>query len=126
MFRQIFALGAAGMGVIGAGLGLSAPGQADEPPFHILSTQDLCNLVWPTSQAMPNPEYFGAICVRHGGVLLRLSRAMPDVISNTFVLDPGSAPELPITSARVNPNDPLSDWLIPDCNIPNRIDCGPA
>ncbi|MFY1621317.1 hypothetical protein, partial [Micromonospora sp. WMMD736] len=98
---------------------------ADEQTYHILSTQDLCNLVWPASQAQPNPERFGAICVRQGGVLLRLARAMPDVFTNTFDLDPGSAPELPITSVRINPDDPLSDWLIPDCYVPGRIDCRP-
>lgn len=122
MFRSIMSV-AAGLGMVGFGVATALPAQADEPPFHILSTQDLCNLVWPTSQAMPNPEYFGAICVRQGGLLLRMARAMPDVMTNTFVLDPGAAPELPIDSVRVNPNDPLSDWVIPDCYVPGRIDC---
>lgn len=93
--------------------------------FHILGTQDLCNLVWPSSEAQPNPKDFGAICVRQGGVLLLLSRAS-ELFNNTFVLKPGNAPELPKESVRVNPADPMSDWLIPDCFVPDRIDCNPS
>ena len=92
--------------------------------FHILSTQDLCNLVWPDSEAQPSPKDFGAICVRQGGVLLRQSRAS-ELFNNTFTLKPGNAPELPKESVRVNPADPMSDWLIPDCYVPDRIDCNP-
>ena len=93
--------------------------------FHILSTQDLCNLVWPSSEAQPNPIQFGAVCVRQGGVLLRLSRDSI-LFNNTFTLAPGRAPELPKESVRVNPADPMSDWIIPDCHVPDRIDCNPA
>ena len=39
------------------------------------------------------------------------------------VVEPGKAPQLPIGSQRVNPNDPLSDWIIPDCYVPGRADC---
>jgi len=124
VFRKL-AVGAVGLGVLSAGLLAAPPAHADEPPFHILSAQDLCNLVWPSSQAMPNPADFGAIsCVRQGGVLLRLARAMPQVYSNTFVLEPGAAPELPMGSVRVDPNDQMSDWIIPDCHVPGRLDCG--
>lgn len=97
---------------------------ADSTPYHVLSSQDLCNLIWPTSQAMPDPAKFGALCVRKGGVLERLARQMPAIYSNTFKLEPGSVVELPVGSARINPEDPLSDWVIPDCDVPHRIDCG--
>lgn len=125
----------AGMGLV-AGLGVvTAPPAFADPPaqpqgetgYHILSSQNLCNLVWPTSQAMPDPaEPVGTICVRHGGLLTRLSRAFPAFVSDTYKLAPGSAKELPVGSVRIHPNDPLSDWLIPDCNIPNRVDCPPS
>jgi len=49
---------------------------------------------------------------------------MPSLYSNTFPLEPGKAPELPIGSTRVDPNDPVSDWIIPDCYVPGRVDCG--
>jgi hypothetical protein len=78
---------------------------------------------------MPDPAKqapaVGLICVRQGGLLLRLARDMPAIVANTFVLEPGKAPELPKGSVRVNPNDPLSDWIIPDCSVPDRIDCNP-
>lgn len=100
---------------------------AEEPRSHILSAQDLCNLAWPASQAMPSPsepdEAF--VCVRHGGVLQRLANAMPTMLANTKVMKPGSALELPIGSFRVNPNDPMSAWVIPDCHVPGRLDCTP-
>ena len=50
---------------------------------------------------------------------------MPAIFNNIFYLEPGKAPELPKGSVRVNPNDPLSDWIIPDCYVPDRIDCNP-
>lgn len=122
----------AGLGLV-AGLGVIAapPVMADPPaqplgeaPYHVLSSQDLCNLIWPTSQAMPDPaEPVGTICVRRGGLLTRLSRAFPAFVSDTYKLAPGAANELPVGSVRIHPDDPLSDWLIPDCHIPNRIDC---
>lgn len=122
----------AGLGLV-AGLGVVAapPVMADPPaqplgeaPYHVLSSQDLCNLIWPTSQALPDPaEPVGTICVRRGGLLTRLSRAFPAFVSDTYKLAPGSANELPVGSVRIRPDDPLSDWLIPDCHIPNRIDC---
>jgi hypothetical protein len=116
------------------GPGESADPPSDQPPsgayaasggtFHILTTQDLCNLIWPSSEAQPNPMQFGAICVRQGGVLLRLTRDSI-LFNNTFTLAPGRAPELPKESVRVNPADPMSDWIIPDCSVPDRIDCNP-
>ncbi len=118
-----------GLGLLGAGFGGASPARADDPPYHIMSAQDLCNLVYPHSEAMPDPAKtppaVGLICVRQGGLLLRLARDMPAIVANTFVLEPGKAPELPKGSVRVNPTDPLSDWIIPDCYIPDRIDCNP-
>lgn len=98
---------------------------ADEPRFHILSAQDLCNLAWPASQAMPSPSEpdKAFVCVRHGGVLQRLANAMPTMLANTKVMKPGSALELPIGSFRVDPTDPMSAWVIPDCHVPGRLDC---
>jgi len=154
VFRGLVAstvgLGIVGAGFIGAPVAYSddspaAPGPAEQSPdpappgeqtpsgayaasggtFHVLSSQDLCNLIWPSSEAQPNPMQFGAICVRQGGVLLRLSRDSI-LFNNTFTLAPGRAPELPKESVRVNPADPLSDWIIPDCSVPDRIDCNPA
>lgn len=123
MFWEI-AVGAAGLGVLTAGLAATSPAYADDPPFHILSSQDLCNLIWPGSQAMPDPaKPVGAICARQGGLLSRLSNSMPSIFRDTRILEPGKAPELPIGSVRVDPNDPLSDWIIPDCYVPGRVDC---
>lgn len=105
----------------------AAPAQADDAaPNHILSAQNLCDLVWPTSQVMPDPARFGAVCVRHDGLLFRMSRALPNFFTSMFRLEPGSALELPVGSTRTNPNDPLSDWIIPDCSVPNRTDCSPT
>ncbi len=123
MLRGIAAT-AVGLGVLGAGFASTTPAHADDPPFHILSSQDLCSLIWPGSQAMPDPaKPVGTICARLGGVLSRLSNIMPTIFVDTRVLEPGKAPELPIGSQRVNPNDPLSDWIIPDCYVPGRVDC---
>lgn len=108
------AVAIAGLGMSLTGIGAAPVAFAEEPPFHILSSQDLCNRIWPTSQAMPRPEEFGAMCARKGGVLERLSKSFPAFVSNTFKLEPGSAVELPVGSVRVNPNDPISDWIIPD------------
>lgn len=112
--------------LFGGAMAASGTARADDPapPYHILSSQDLCNLIWPASQAMPDPAEFGTVCVRHGGVLMRLSRALPAFVANTFALKPGAAVELPVGSARVNPDDPMSDWLIPDCAVAARLDCG--
>ena len=125
------AVAAVGLGLLSAGFGAS-PVRADPDPgpsYHILSAQDLCNLVWPSSEAMPDPSKeppaVGLICVRQGGLLLRGARDMPAIFNNTFYLEPGKAPELPKGSVRVNPKDPLSDWIIPDCYVPDRIDCNP-
>ena len=140
---------AVALGVLGVGSMWAPVAHADDPPavpapdpappsdqppsgayaasggtFHILSSQDLCNLIWPSSEAQPNPMQFGAICVRQGGVLLRLTRDSI-LFNNTFTLAPGRVPELPKESVRVNPADPLSDWIIPDCYVPDRIDCNP-
>lgn len=127
--RRGLGIAAVGIGFASAGFMGSPPAQADDPPYHILSAQDLCNLVWPSSEAMPDPAKqppaVGLICVRQGGALLRLARDMPAIFSNSFTLEPGKAPELPKGSVRVNPNDPLSDWIIPDCYVPDRIDCNP-
>ena len=126
--RRGLAITAVGLGLVSAGLG-GAPAPQADPGYHILSAQDLCNLVWPSSEAQPDPAKqppaVGLICVRQGGALLRLARDMPAIFANVFVLEPGKAPELPKGSVRVNPNDPLSDWIIPDCNVPDRIDCNP-
>lgn len=122
--RITLASAAVGLCVLGAGLVAAPLTSADDGEgFHILSAQDLCNLVWPSSQAQPNPGEFGLICVRQGGVLFRLSRDMPDIFHYTFTPAPGKAPELPKGSVRVDPTDPLSDWIIPDCHVPGRIDC---
>ncbi len=131
--RRGLAVTAVGLGLVGAGLGNAPSARTDpDPPapaYHILGAQDLCNLVYPSSEAMPDPSKqppaVGLICVRQGGALLRLARDMPAIFSNTFALEPGKAPELPKGSVRVNPTDPLSDWIIPDCYVPDRIDCNP-
>ncbi|KWX20051.1 hypothetical protein AFM11_32290 [Mycolicibacterium wolinskyi] len=62
---------------------------------------------------MPRPDKFGTVCARKGGVLERLAKSMPSFVSDTFNLEPGSAVELPVGSVRVNPDDPMSDWIIP-------------
>ncbi len=88
----------AGLGLV-AGLGVVAapPVMADPPaqplgklPITSWSSQDLCNLIWPTSQALPDPaEPVGTICVRRGGLLTRLSRAFPASVSDTYKPRPG-------------------------------------
>ncbi len=132
--RQGLGVTAVGLALIGYGLLGAPPAKTDPDPapdngYHILSAQDLCNLVYPSSEAMPDPSKqppaVGLICVRQGGALLRLARDQPAIFSNTFTLEPGKAPELPKGSVRVNPTDPLSDWIIPDCYVPDRIDCNP-
>jgi hypothetical protein len=123
MLRGI-TVAAVGLGVVGAGFATTAPGYADDPPFHVLSSQNLCNLIWPSSQAMPDPSKpVGTVCVRQGGLLSRLAKALPGTFQDTFILEPGKAQQLPVGSVRINPNDPLSDWLIPDCHVPGRVDC---
>jgi hypothetical protein len=118
------AVGAVGLGFLLAVLAATSPAYAGPTGSHVLSAQDLCNLVWPNSEAMPNPRKpVGLICVRQGGLLLRLARDFPAVVTNTFILEPGRAPELPFNSVRVDPGNPLSDWVIPDCSVPDRIDC---
>jgi hypothetical protein len=52
-----------------------------------------------------------------------LAKALPGTFQDTFILEPGKAVQLPIGSVRVNPDDPMSDWIIPDCNVPGRVDC---
>lgn len=121
---QGISVAAVGLGVLGAGVAALAPAHADDPPFHILSSQSLCNMIWSGSQAMPDPaKPVGTICARQGGLLSRLSGMMPSIFVDTRVLEPGKAPQLPIGSQRVNPSDPLSDWIIPDCHVPGRMDC---
>ncbi len=123
MLRGI-AVAAVGVGVLGSGFAATTPAYADDPHFHILSSQSLCDLVWQGSQAMPDPSKpVGTICARRGGVLTRLANMMPAIFMDTRVLEPGKAPELPIGSSRVDPDDPLSDWIIPDCYVPGRVDC---
>ncbi|MGV0814954.1 hypothetical protein ABQF34_23565 [Mycolicibacterium boenickei] len=112
------------LGMICTGMGLVPNAFGDETPYHIRSAQDLCNSIWPTSQAMPRPDEFGTVCARKGGVLERLSKSMPAFISDTFKLEPGSAVELPVGSVRVNPDDPMSDWIIPDCHVSGGPECG--
>lgn len=112
------------LGMFWIGIGVAPSAFGDEAPFHILSSQDLCNSIWPTSQAMPRPDEFGTVCARKGGVLERLSKSMPAFISDTFKLEPGSAVELPVGSVRVNPDDPMSDWIIPDCHVSGGPECG--
>lgn len=115
---------AIGLGILGAVIASAASAHADDPPFHILSSQSLCDLIWSGSRAMPDPaKPVGTICARQGGVLSRLSGMMPTIFADTRVLEPGKSPELPIGSQRVNPSDPLSDWIIPDCHVPGRVDC---
>jgi hypothetical protein len=123
MLRGI-AVTTVGLGVLAGEFAATSPAYADEPPFHVLSSQDLCNLVWPGSQAMPDPaKPVGTICARQGGLLSRLASMMPTIFVDTRVLEPGKVPQLPMGSQRVNPDDPLSDWIIPDCYVPGRIDC---
>lgn len=123
MLREI-AVTAVGLGVLGAEFAATPSAYADDPSSHILSSQNLCDLVWPGSQAMPDPaKPVGTICARQGGLLSRLSNMMPSIFVDTRVLEPGKFPQLPMGSQRVNPNDPLSDWIIPDCYVPGRIDC---
>lgn len=123
---RVFRGAVVGLACGGAACGMSVAGTAhadDQPSVHILSAQDLCNLVWPSSQAVPDDTTFGALCVRPGGLLERLHRTWPASFEYQFQLKPGSAVELPVGSVRVDPNDPMSAWIIPDCYIPNRIDC---
>ncbi len=81
-------------------------------------------MIWPGSQAMPDPaKPVGTICARQKGALSRLSGAMPTIFADARILAPGKLPQLPIDLQRVNPNDPLSDWIIPDCYVPGRADC---
>jgi hypothetical protein len=118
------AVTAVGLGVEGSGFAATAPAQGDDPPFHILRKQNLGDLIWPGSQAMPDPSKpVGSICARQGGGLSRLPNIMRTTFADTRVVEPGKAPELPVGSQRVNPNDPLSDWIIPDCYLPGRVDC---
>ncbi|MUL65863.1 hypothetical protein BOO86_15415 [Mycobacterium sp. CBMA 234] len=117
--KAIFATRIALSGVaalVASGALAANPGRAyaDEPQVHISSAQDLCNQIWPGSEAMPDPAKFGAVCVRHDGVLMRLSRALPNLVSDTFALEPGKAVVLPVGSVRVEQANPLSDWVIPD------------
>lgn len=56
-------------------------------------------------------------------VLSRLSNMMTTIFMDPRVLEPGKGPELPIGSKRVAPEDPLSDWIIPDYYVPGRVDC---
>jgi len=116
--------GLAGASIAAVGLAPAASAAPAGPSFHILSAQDLCNLVWPTSQAMPDPgQPVGTVCVRPGGILERLSKAFPAFVSSSFKLEPGAAVQLPVGSVRTDPSNPMSDWLIPDCSTPGRIDC---
>lgn len=112
--------------VLGTVLASPPVATAEKPPYHILSAQNLCNLAWPSSQAMPDPaKPVGTLCVRHGGVIERFANAAPNLFSNKLALEAGSILQLPVGSVRINPEDPMSDWIIPDCHIPNRIDCTP-
>jgi hypothetical protein len=105
---------------------MAATATAEESQYHILSAQNLCNLAWPSSQAMPDPaKPVGTLCIRHGGVIERVANAAPNLFSNRLALEPGSVLQLPLGSVRINPADPMSDWLIPDCHVPNRLDCTP-
>lgn len=112
--------------VLAALLSMAPAANAEKPPYHILSAQNLCNLAWPSSQAMPDPsKTVGTLCVRHGGVIERFANAAPNLFSNKIALEPGLVLQLPLGSVRINPDDPMSDWLIPDCHVPNRLDCTP-
>lgn len=123
MLRGI-AVTAVGLAILGSGFAATTPAHADDPACHILSSQNLCNLIWPGSQAMPDPaQPIGTICARRGGVLTHLSNMMPTIFMDSRVLEPGKLPELPVGSRRVDPDDPLSDWIIPDCHVPGRVDC---
>lgn len=109
---------------IGGGVFASAPtALADEPPYHVLSAQDLCDLIWQGSHAVSDPQTFGTVCIRQDGLLAHLAKVEPTLFTNKFRLEPGNAEELPVGSLRVNPKDPLSAWMIPDCSIPGQIDC---
>ena len=108
------------MGVLSVGFVADPLAQADEPPFHVLSSQDLCNLILAKFAGDAPSEIWSHLCKAR-----RDPRpAMPSFFSNTFTLEPGAAPELPIGSVRVDPNNLLSDWIIPDCHVPGRLDCG--
>jgi hypothetical protein len=69
-------------------------------------------------------ERWRTIYTRQCGLLQRLSVAMPAFMNDSLKLEPGSSVQLPIGSARVTRNDPMSDWIIADCSIPSRADCG--
>jgi hypothetical protein len=99
---------------LAAAAAIAAPvAHADAQPYYVMSSQQLCDVIWPFSQAAPDPAKFGTVCVRSGGMLERLSKAMPAFISDKVVLEPGSAAALPAGSARVDPANPMSDWMIP-------------
>lgn len=112
--------------VLGIGVGVfasAATALADDPPYHVLSAEDLCDLIWRGSHAVSDPQKFGTVCIRQDGLLAHLAKVEPTLFSNKFHLEPGSAEELPVGSLRVDPKDPLSAWIIPDCSIPGQIDC---
>jgi len=90
LMTRVVVASVVGLGILSGALA-APPGRAngDEPSFHVLSAQDLCNLIWPSSQAMPDPSKFGAVCVRQGGVFLPVLRALPSLVSNP------SGPERP-------------------------------
>src|SRR5579875_502886 len=118
MFRRLALIGLAFFNIE---LVAPSPAQADDPPANIMSVQDLCNLIYPGSQAMANPSEFGAACVKQDLVPIRAARGLPTLV--VYALEPGKDPELPIGSVRVDPDDPLSNWIIPDCDVPERNDC---
>jgi hypothetical protein len=86
---------------------------ADDQITHTLTPQALCELVWPDSEAAPDPQQVGFTCVRKKGMLWELGRAVPTLFSNVLRVEPGSVDELPVGSVRLDSKDPLSAWVIP-------------
>ena len=70
---------------------------------HTLTPQALCELVWPDSEAAPDPQQVGFTCVRKKGMLWELGRAVPTLFSNVLRVEPGSVDELPLEIRRCGP-----------------------
>jgi hypothetical protein len=95
-------------------------------PSYWSSLQGLPQCRWRTHAfaRVPDPSKpVGTICARQRSLLSRLPNVMSTIFVDTRVLEPGKFPQLPIGAQRVDPNDPLPDWIIPDGYVPGRADC---